>query len=308
MFLQSLRKNINLKLLSLFFAVLLWIYVCFYQNPLSEVLARVDVVDVKIKNVPANLIVLDMPKKVTLKVKGVPKIISSIKPDKFDVYMDLADKKLGSNWVYIKVNSPSGVDVVDVNPKRVKIMLDEKEKRFFPVESKPVGSLPPSYSLEKILIDKDTAVIEGPSTILDRIRNVYAQPTLTDEKTDFVQKVELAAYDSREKPLSQLTINPKYVFVTVKVEQNFTTKTVPVEARISGSVENGYEITSIKLNPLSVMVQCPQDVEVDKIYTERIYVGGIDKNLRKEVKLEVPPRVILKTEDEVYIKITVEKK
>lgn len=128
---QDLRKNIWLKILSLIFAVLLWSYVSFVQNPLSEVFAKVDIYNIELNNVPKDAIVLNMPDKVTVKIKGPPKAINNIKPDEFKAYVDLSGKQISEDFVNVKinVNPPVSVDIVEINPPVARVRMEISSPR-----------------------------------------------------------------------------------------------------------------------------------------------------------------------------------
>lgn len=302
---QDLRKNINLKILSLVFAILLWAYVSFVQNALTGVFAEVDITGIEINNIPKNAVVLDLPDKATVKIKGSPKVINNIRPDEFKAYVDLSGKKAGENVVKINVDPPPGVEIVDIIPKTARLNIDRKDVRSFAVKTKTIGSLPVGYNLGNISLSANNVLIEGPKTELDKIKDVYVMPSIQDAKIDFVQKIEPAAYNINGVILKNVDIKPNFIFVTVSVKSNLATKLVPVEAALSGSVKNGFEIDMIKLYPLSVMVQAPQDIKVEKIFTKNININNLDKNYTTEVDLEVPEKVNLLTGGKVKLEIVI---
>lgn len=302
---HDLRKNIGLKILSLIFAILLWAYVGFVQNALSEVFAKVDISGIELNNIPKDAIVLNLPDKITVKIKGPPKAINNIKPDEFKAYVDLTGKQIGGNLVKINVNPPAGVEIVEISPAMARLKIDKKEARGFEVKSKPIGVLPAGYVLGNISVSAAEVLVEGPKTELNKIQNVYVMPSLQDAKVDFVQKIVPAAYDSEGGIVKNIDIKPGFIFVTVSVKSNLVTKPMPVEALLAGAVKPGFKIDSVKVYPLSVMVQAPKDNKAEKIFTKKINIDNLDKDYTEEVGLEVPENINLLTGNKVKVEVIV---
>lgn len=128
MALQFLRKNINLKILSLILALLLWSYVNFTQNPSSEVFVKIDVTNIEPINLATDLFVSEVPDKVNLNVKCSPRVLGSIKADKFKVYIDLWGAHEGPNTVKVNVVPPVGVEIIDIVPQKITVRITQKKK------------------------------------------------------------------------------------------------------------------------------------------------------------------------------------
>lgn len=211
---EFLRKNINLKILALVFAVLMWGYVSFTQNP--------------------------------------------------------------------------------------------SEERSFQLKVKPIGSPAAGYLLtNKIITGQNDVIVRAPRMILDKVKSVYVMPSVQDAKSDVVQKVRPAAYDIFGNPVKNLDIVPNYISVIVYIRTNFVAKTVPVETQVTGSVKKGYAIESIKIDPMFVAIQAPENVEIDKLLTEKININLLDKDFKTETNLETPGGVTVLNYKKIKIEIHV---
>ena len=88
-----------------------------------------------------------------------------------------------------------------------------------------------------------------------------------------------------------------------------SSKTVPVKAHITGTLEDGYRIKSVEVKPSSVEVEGAR-TEVNRISllrTEQIDITGLDAGMTQDVRLNLNGRNIRTKVSDVTVKISVER-
>lgn len=166
--------NLGLKLLSVFLAVLLWAVV------LGEQKVEVTV------NVPLNL---DLPPDLflvnepadTLEVhlRGPKTLVTSVTPRELTVG-DLPVKLgVGENIIPIRddlIRVPRGIQVVEVSPRRVRVVLEGAIEREIEISPRVEGRLPDGYVVQRVTSIPPRVRMVGPRSELGRITRIRTLP------------------------------------------------------------------------------------------------------------------------------------
>src|SRR3990172_10662970 len=124
-------KNTGLKLLSLFFALILW----FYVNA-KGMLETNYVVPLGYRNLPSSLVMVGEPVDyVDIRVKAREGIQNQSTPQQISAVVDLSGAKPGEAVFYLSeknVQAPAHVEILRVSPRIIKVRLE-------PVVTKRVG-------------------------------------------------------------------------------------------------------------------------------------------------------------------------
>jgi len=127
---RFLTENMLLKLISLGFAIVLWMYVSLDQAE-SEVPKRVSV---EIANVPSDLIrTSDLPSELEIKISGPRTVIRGIRESNLRYVLDLNGTSPGSRIFRIytpKIEGiPEGARVVEVSPSQIQLTLSNRRNK-----------------------------------------------------------------------------------------------------------------------------------------------------------------------------------
>src|SRR5574341_1481674 len=125
---RGLFDNLGLKLTSLGLAFALWMVVAGEQRDERTLNAPLTLAPL-----PKNTTLLNVPGDfVTVQLRGPKSLISGLSPNEVDVNLDLSTLKEGENLVSVKtdqVDVPRGVEVVQVPPKWVRLVLESVTER-----------------------------------------------------------------------------------------------------------------------------------------------------------------------------------
>lgn len=118
--------NTGVKFASLLLAVALWLYLS-----IGEVAKRVFVVPISWENVPVNLEPSADYTRVSVATKGPRSLLFNIQGEDFFIPIDLSGREAGRYTHHLSCNtvrSPQGVEVLDVSPSRVTILLKRAKR------------------------------------------------------------------------------------------------------------------------------------------------------------------------------------
>lgn len=101
-------------------------------------------------------------------------------------------------------------------------------------------------------------------------------------------------------------INPETFSLTIEGQLR---KAVSVKPHIVGVPEKGYKITSIKVEPGTVILEGPEStvLKIDVVRTEPIDINGINSDLVYKANLNLTDTLIKKNTNKVDITLSVEK-
>ncbi len=147
---EFLRSNLFIKILSVVAAVLMWLYVVQYENPMFQV--AISDIPVKYENESALeekqlMITAQSEYDITLKVKGKRKTVSKL--DKTGVHVSIDLKNITGPGEYnlpVKVSfSENDVVVANSTMPRVRITVENKLEQEYKVRFKTAGEVKNGY-------------------------------------------------------------------------------------------------------------------------------------------------------------------
>lgn len=257
-----LFKNILWKCLSIILATLLWL-VC--VNLVNPVVSKSYTSSLAIKNlnvVESNGYVLLNKDEVEnqlviMTVKAVHDSFNTINNSHFQPYIDvspidyLSEENIGADQplnVYVErlgtaALSSFSPSSIETNPLKVNIRLDKITEVVKPVTVNILGTARDSYVALPGQATPETIKITGPSTVLNRISSVSVEVDVNGVSDDILAPLAPKIIDIDKKDITdQVTIDTEYV--EVKVPVNMYAK-IPIQQSYTGSVAEGYDITSI---------------------------------------------------------------
>jgi len=119
---ELLTHNLGLKIMSLFLAVVLWLFVAAEKD--SEIFLSIPVV---IANLPAGLVVANRPpSRIDVKFAGPKILLMSLQRDQHKVYLDMKDAHEGTTefpGLERAVRISEGVRITRISPAVVDVTL-----------------------------------------------------------------------------------------------------------------------------------------------------------------------------------------
>jgi uncharacterized protein (TIGR00159 family) len=198
-----IHENFWIKVFSLAFALFLWGVVSGVKTSETSFNVPIEYTDI-----PAKMsLAMGGTDQVTVRVRGSAGLLAGISSEGVRARLNLSNAKDGTNFITITpedLSLPPAVQITSIKPSVIRLVLERIETRTYRVEARFKDSLPPSYSLESIVIDPPEIKLEGPVSQLDKIKMVATEP------------LSLSGVTSDKRVTRSLEVVPAGVFLSQK--------------------------------------------------------------------------------------------
>jgi len=301
--------DIPIKLLSLFLAVVLWIYVVILLNPETDIVISdipVTFSDTTELNTANYALMNDKPYTVEVKLRGTRSVLAGVNKNNISAFVDLAGyKKSGTFSVPLRIVLPfDQITVVEKKPYNINVTIDKIITRKFTISASLSGEPKENYIAYPPTTTQNIIEVKGPQSIVDSIDKAIVQLNVASAVDDVIdlQKVKLINSDGDEVANKLLASTPE------KVEVHSTVlfkKKVPITVVLS--TQPPLLDTEI-LGDSEVYILGKQDMlnGITEIHTETIKDDLIKTETKVTVPLIVPTGVILEQKiNDVNVKLKV---
>ena len=288
-------KKVNTRIVSVLFAVALWLYVASEQNPIEyKNIKDVPVRLINIETVVASGLVIKDPQqyKVDVNIQGKRSVLAEIKSGDILAEADLRGyTQRGVNNVPVEIRGlPSNIELVDFNPKTIKVNMEQISSIQVPVKLATEGKPMEGYTALPPVITPGEVLVNGPESVLGSVRVLTAVMKLSGASAELREVLAVKAVDADNNSIAGVTVNPGTVEVTIPIRK---TKTVRIEPVMVGQPAADWEITETSLSRDTILIYGEETVlqTIDSIRTEPVSLAGMDKNTSISVGLIMPEGV-----------------
>ena len=291
----SLRHNWGIGLLSIVLALSLWVFVTDRENPDRQ--GRVPgTIPIEVVNLPPDRAVFPpLNTTVTVRARAAESVFERLSADDFRASVDLSDLTGEEATVSVRVESlEPRAEVIDVSPSQVRVMLESVTSRTVPVQTRLVGAPLAGFEVQEITVEPTQAVVTGPESLVARVEAVVADVNLTQERTTFEQTLLLDIRDEGGGNIQGVLVTPESAIVRAEIVQLEFSAVFVVHPNVVGAPADGYNVTSIQVDPPFVSVSGPRQVfqsidAVEGIMTEPVDIDGARDVVVRPVSLRLPP-------------------
>lgn len=246
---NKLTQNWGLKIASFLCAAVLWLVVTNINDPIVSM--RVTDVPVTIKN--ANLItdrdqvyeVLDGTDTIDVVTVSAPRsIIDSLDKSNIVAVADVNDLT-SVDTVAIKLSTNKYSDKLDSirgNIDSVKLNIEEKQSRSFPLRSVTTGEVREGYMVGDVTADQNLIWISGPQSLISQVSKAQAEVDVSGFTNNIRTDSDIRLYNEEGEEIAAANIEKSISKVRVTVEI-LELKTVPLVCEAAGTPAEGYQLT-----------------------------------------------------------------
>lgn len=307
------NSKIVTLLISFLLALLLWVY----ANNDSDNMVYSKIEDIPI--VLTNTSVLEQNDFIisvstdnidSMKVYGKGSLVKSLDNKNIQASVDLKDiSSEGTYTLNINIKGvPNDVTIVDQNPNTIKVTVDKIGNKSLSVPViKSTGQVKEGYSVLSLSSEVEDVNISGPSDSVDKVEAIMGNVDVTNKSGDFSSPATLYAVDANNKKIEDVTLSPATTNVEVSIGK---VKNVPIKVKTSGSVMDGYKVTSIKPSVTTVTISGKDEIlnTVNEINTESISLDEVNETFEKNVKLDIPQGIhIVNAKDSIGVNVFIDK-
>jgi YbbR domain-containing protein len=288
---RSLRDNTGLAGVSVALAFGLWILVTDADNPTLTKTLPMNL-QVQAVNVPADVVVENELVSVEVRVRVADHVFESLTEADFEAVVDLAGLSVGQHELAPQVRaltSRGGLRIEQVSPGNVTVKLAPLVSKDVPVILDLRGSPPAEYAIGDPRTDDDSVRASGAQAKVDLVTQAYAFVDVTGRTAAIEQSIRLTALDDRGNPVEGVTLEPGVTNVAIDITKVVYSKPVVVAPVIEGTPDPDYEIRSVSVRPVTVVVSGSEEFisQVQTIKTEAVDVDGADGDVVVSVSLDL---------------------
>ena len=292
-------RNWQLKLLSLFLAILLWIFAVFEQ-PVESTIQ----IPINYRNIPKGMIIVgNPPKEINVEIKGPRALISRVKNLR-PYNVSMGGSRPGTVLIKIspsRIDLPPGVEIIRIIPSEVEINIDKLITRKISVRTRTKGLLPPGLELRRIGVEPVFIKLTGAASQLKNLRYIY---------TEFIDLSQITSSEALDVELDvgNLTlteITTRVVRVTISVAKKMILKdfkNIPVEVFGKKKYILITKLVSLKLyGPQTTLGKLtPSGIHA------YINISGFKKGKRKaKIEVDLPPGTKLVEMSPLYAEVII---
>jgi|GEM_PF-2214530 len=305
---RLLQNNTAVKILSIILAFILWLYIAGDTTGAPGFDLTRDFirgVTVETYNLAGNLEIADMVEEVDVAVQGPSERLVGLTPDDLEIYVDLGELRGGEHQVKVRGNAPYGVEIENIYPSQIQVIIDEIITRQMEVTPQLEGEPVEGYVISDVQVEPESILLEGASRILVNVEELWAVVNISELEEDSNLTVPLKPVDDTGEEITGLEITPSEVDVFVKVD--YFKKEVPVEVNIEGELPEGLEIKSIEAEPERVVLLGDEELleEVNKVKTAVLDLSDKEETFFQEIELEVPQGTSLEIEPRASVMVVI---
>ncbi len=283
-------------LLAIVLALIIWFLAMNQENPLStdDFGERVPVTVLGLGEGMA--LVQDLSDEtVKLRLRAPRSSWESLDVSDFRVSIDLTDLGPGEHDVVVKATSlDPQVHILDVQRPQLRVTIDPFEQKEVPVHAEIMDSTAFGYDPLASILSPMTVTVSGPASQVQQVVKARTEVYLRNAKSQVEHTQPLTPADAQNRTVAGVILEPSLVQVVVPVEQWPGRKEVAVRVKLSGRPADGYRLSTVKVEPSTVVLEGESDVlsaVPGYVETEPLALDGAAGEVRKRLKLILPPGV-----------------
>lgn len=289
------ERNLTLKLISIVFAIILWLYATGLKNPeRPKVIPDIPIVTQnEYALTQRELIIVDeYIKDISIRVRGRDSELRKIDNEALKAIVDLSQiEEPGKQKVAVKLEGvPSGVKV-EKNDEVI-LNIDRIVSWDVPLQVKLSGKTKEGYQLHGPEVNPKIVTLRGPESLVKKIAYGVVFLDIGEGLTETVEQSAMVRYyqivAGKENEIKSKLIEMTNGAVAVKIPV-YPEKRLQVDASsaVTGSPAEGYEITEVSVYPKEILVNGEEDVlsQVETLLTEPVDIQGAASTVNRNVNI-----------------------
>lgn len=277
---NKITNNISLKIISLFFAFLLWMVINNANDPTIDKTFT----DIPVKLLNTELItdsgqvfeVMDDTNIIDKVTVWAPRsVFSSLNASNIIATADVSElSSLDTISIKLSTNLGGEVERMQASSDTVKLNIENKRMKTLALKTAVQGEVESGYLIGEVTTDQNLVRIAGPESIVNQIAKAAVDVDVTGFTSDIGTNAEIRLYDGEDHLIqdARVTQNIKTVGVKVNIYQ---TLEVPVHFDYVGAPAAGYRVVG--------------DIESE---TGTVVLAGKSNVLSNVSQIEIPAEIV----------------
>ncbi|NYB75519.1 hypothetical protein HZF24_15330 [Sedimentibacter hydroxybenzoicus DSM 7310] len=276
------NDKIIIQITCLIVSVVLWAVIIYNTKPPMTKL--INSVPVTIRNSSAlensNLILMNSDKDnfmLNVNVEGPPDLVSGLKRDDFSAYIDVLGFGEGIRSAEIYITGPSGVEILSKSPSQIVCNIEGIISKVMDVTIQYEGTQAENYYKALSLSNPSSVKITGPRSVVNAADMAVATVNIANATDNVVKTVPVRIYDGTDTEIF-MSAPVENVDVIVPI---YPTKYVSLTPNVTGTPEEGYQLTDVTVRPERIRIAARQDIldTINELELAELDITGASRNI-----------------------------
>jgi YbbR domain-containing protein len=255
-FKDKVFHNTSLKVFSIIFALVFWIYVMDQVNPvITRTFGNVKVDLLNASTVEDNELVIKNNQEffVDVTVEGRRDEVLQFNSSDLSLTADLMGYRSGINTIPINVKSNNNdVKIINQSLEEIKIEFENYIERSKPINLTYEGKLPENYVLETSRLAFKEAFVRGAASKVNSVETLAASYNIEGLKNSISEDITIAPVDSNGDIVQGVSLGKKYVTLSLTIAKE---KQVPVVVEFDDQTSDDYHVRSYDYTPKTLKIK-----------------------------------------------------
>lgn len=287
------KNNLNIKILSLLIAIMIWSYVMGIENPQITSYHRGVSVQAKGEEIlNGKGLVLEKPfsADVSVQLSATKAELSNIKTKNIIAEVDLSNLESGESRVPVHVSihgQPGKAEIKDVEPSSIIVNVEKIVSKNLPIEVKILGTVAAGYVLEDVKPVFGYVRVTGSESAIENIKTVTAYADISGKTKSFTTNSDIEILDENGVDVENIEKNNKKADINITI---YKSKAVTIEPIFSGKLAENQTLEDLKVNPSEIVIKGPEEKidNIVKITTNPIEYEKLKGSDKYPVTLNLP--------------------
>ncbi|ACZ42725.1 YbbR family protein [Thermobaculum terrenum ATCC BAA-798] len=216
--LEAISSRLPRAAIALGMAILLWLYV---TSTIDTQRILYPAVEVELRNLPPDMVLVSRVPTVTVTIQPLSPVLGG-QIDRPRAYVDLSGVGPGVHTLPVQIEGLPGAQIVDVSPRRVRVILRKILSRKYPVQVQMSPQGINTNGKLKFTVEPKEVTVSGTMNQLSRVQKVVANINQQTLKPGTEITAEVQAYDENNRVIDSVTIDPQQVKIRITPQETPT--------------------------------------------------------------------------------------
>lgn len=286
-----LRRNWEYKLLSLALSILLYIIASTQRTP-----SRTSSMPVlpEVTGIAPDLAIKVAPPSEQVTLTGSADELEIVRKSGLRASVNAAGAKVGKSFLPVTYILPEAVrGRVSVEaPPMLQVELEARTQKMVAVGVLFENQPPPGFEYDAPEPEPTQVMVTGLASDVERVERIVALLNNSGSTGLVSREVPVVAQDDQQQVVSNVTLQPTRVRVSLKLRQRPATKTLVLSANLTGQPSPGVALSGYEFTP-SMMVVQGDPVTLSKLtaLSVPVDIAGLKQSETRKIALLPPPGV-----------------
>ncbi|MBI5670787.1 MAG: hypothetical protein HZC41_22565 [Chloroflexi bacterium] len=318
---RSNRPGVNRTILdnliwlggSVVLAFFVWVIANFQSDPIQQ---QRFPERIPVQLVPDSGLLLTAPspqaRTTSLVIRAPRAVLDLLTAEEIQVTADLSGLGAGEHTVELQAQlARQPATVVDMSPRLMRVVLEEAATRQVPLKWIISGEPPPGFSRDdpRFDVNLNQVLVSGPASQVAEVVAAQVALDLSRQRGPYEADVRLTPVDAEGNTVSDVTLDPQIVHVSVNIERRDDVREVTVRPNIQGAPPEGYVLSSLTYSPQAVLVSgSPAQLAAlpDVLSTQPIDLTNRTTSFELSVPVVLPSaELLLLTDQAITVKVEI---